>query len=291
MSQALDELLSVLDLEPIEVNIFRGIQPNEDSQRVFGGQVIAQALVAAMRTVEKERQPHSLHAYFMRPGDPKVPILYEVDRIRDGGSFTTRRVVAIQHGRAIFSSSVSFHITEDGLSHQFDMPDVPPPDDLMPEHEWIKAQMDKAPKSAQKWVSRERPIEMRWTNNRDLWSTEKLEPVQHVWFRTQGDLPDDPLVHYAVLAYASDMSLLGTGMRAHGLTWQQGKVQSASLDHALWFHRPFRCDNWLLYSQDSPSTGGARSFNRGSIYTRDGQLAVSAAQEGLMRMMDPSKRK
>ena len=291
MSASFDHLLDVLDLEPIEVNIFRGKQSTDNWQRVFGGQVIAQALVGAVRTVETDFTAHSLHGYFMRPGDPKVPILYEVDRIRDGRSFKTRRVVAIQHGRAIFSASVSFHVTEEGLSHQAPMPDVPPPDNLLSEADLAKSSQTDMSKEMRAWLERDRPIEMRWVDPFDLDKSEGGEPFQRIWMKATAALPDDLLIHQAVMAYASDMSLLGTGMRAHGITWREGKIQSASLDHALWFHRPFRCDEWLLYTQDSPNTGGARSFNRGEIYTESGELIASVAQEGLMRLIDPEKSK
>jgi acyl-CoA thioesterase II len=284
---AFDELLSILDLEPIEENIFRGTQAQTTNQRVFGGQVVAQALVAATRTVDKERAAHSLHAYFMRPGDTKVPILYEVDRIRDGKSFTTRRVVAIQHGRAIFSASISYQIAEPGVSHQSDMPIVPGPEHVKTERELLAKDRDKLPPEFVKWLERERPIEFRTVEARHPLSDEKLAPVQHCWMKTVERLPDDPELHKAVMAYASDMSLLGTGLRPHGLNWVKGNVQAASLDHALWFHRDFRIDEWLLYAQESPSASGARSFNRGEIFTRDGVLVASVAQEGLIRVREP----
>jgi acyl-CoA thioesterase-2 len=283
-----EELLAILDLEPIEESIFRGAQAQTTNQRVFGGQVIAQALVAATRTVEKERVAHSLHAYFMRPGDPRVPILYEVDRIRDGKSFTTRRVVAIQHGKAIFSASISYQLDEPGVSHQSAMPPVPPPEDLKSERELLAKERDKLPPEFVKWLERERPIDFRAVEPRHPLSDEKLAPVQHLWMKTVARLPDDPALHKAVMAYASDMSLLGTGLRPHGLSWLKGNVQAASLDHAIWFHRDFRIDEWLLYAQESPSASGARSFNRGELFTREGVLVASVAQEGLMRLRRPT---
>jgi acyl-CoA thioesterase-2 len=282
-----EELLSILDLEVIEENMFRGAQAQTTNQRVFGGQVIAQALVAATRTVAHDRPAHSLHAYFMRPGDPRIPILYEVDRIRDGKSFTTRRVVAIQHGQAIFSSSISYQLVEEGVSHQSVIPHVPPPEDLKTERELLAKDRDKLPAEFVAWLERERPIDFRTVEPRHPLSDEKLPPVQHCWMKAAQRLPDDPGLHKAVMAYASDMSLLGTGLRPHGLSWLKGNVQAASLDHALWFHRDFRMDEWLLYSQESPSASGARSFNRGEIFTREGVLVASVAQEGLMRLRQP----
>jgi acyl-CoA thioesterase-2 len=282
-----EELLSILDLEPIEENMFRGAQAATTNQRVFGGQVIAQALVAATRTVGADRPVHSLHAYFMRPGDPRIPILYEVDRIRDGRSFTTRRVVAIQHGQAIFSSSISYQLVEPGVTHQSAMPEVPGPEELKTERELLAKDRDKLPADFVTWLERERPIDFRTVEPRHPLSDEKLAPMQHCWMKAAQRLPDDPGLHKAVMAYASDMSLLGTGLRPHGLSWLKGNVQAASLDHALWFHRDFRMDEWLLYSQESPSASGARSFNRGEIFTREGVLVASVAQEGLMRIRRP----
>lgn len=288
MSLSFEEFLAIFDLEPIEVNIFRGVQSTEESQRVFGGQVIAQALVAAQRTVAMDRTAHSLHGYFMRPGDPKIPILYEVDRIRDGRSFTTRRVVAIQHGQAIFSASVSFQIAEEGLNHQWPMPDVPPPESLKSDVDRLREMAGRLPEDMRSWLDRPRPLEMRPVDPQNFLSTEKMKPIQQVWVKTVDKLPDDARLHAAIMAYASDLSLLLTGARVHGLSLPRKTVQLASLDHAIWFHQPFRCDDWLLYAQDSPFTGGARSFNRGLIYSRDGTLVASVAQEGLMREFDPA---
>ncbi|MGE0613437.1 MAG: acyl-CoA thioesterase II [Hyphomicrobiales bacterium] len=282
MAQAVARLLSILELEPLEHNLFRGRSPQDGWQRVFGGQVIGQALMAAEATVE-DRVAHSLHGYFMRPGDPKVPILYEVDRIRDGSSFNTRRVVAIQHGQAIFSMSASFHKQEPGFDHQFGMPEVPQPDDLPNLGDLKEEFIDKLPAYIRAYWERERPIEIRPVDLSRFLSREKRRPVQHVWMRATGALPDDPALHQCVLAYASDFTLLDTALIAHGRTLFEPGLMLASLDHALWFHRAFRADDWLLYTQDSPSACGARGYTRGLVYTRDGRLVASAAQEGLVR--------
>jgi acyl-CoA thioesterase-2 len=282
MSQAVADLLSILDLEPLEQNLFRGQSPKSGWQRVFGGQVVGQALVAASRTVEG-RHPHSLHCYFMLPGDPKVPIIYEVDRIRDGRSFTTRRVVAIQHGQAIFAMSASYHAEEPGFDHQAPMPDVPGPDDLPSEQE-VKAELvPLMPEPMRTYYTRERPIEIRPVEIKRYMSRDPMAPQFHVWIRTTGKLPDIPAIHQCVLAYASDMTLLDTSLVPHGRTVFEPTIQPASLDHALWFHRPFRADEWLLYAQDTPSAGGARGFSRGLIFKQDGTLVASVAQEGLIR--------
>jgi acyl-CoA thioesterase-2 len=283
MPSAIDSLLSILDLEPLEHNLFRGLSPQVGWQRVFGGQVVGQALVAAARTVE-DRAVHSLHGYFMRPGDPAVPIIYQVERIRDGRSFTTRRVVAIQHGEAIFSMSASFQIAESGLDHQIAMPDVPPPEDLPSEAELKEAYLHAASEAVRRYWQRDRPIELRPVDFRHYISREVLEPTQNVWVRTTGKLPDDPDIHRCILAYASDMTLLDTSLFAHGRMIFDPEIQAASLDHALWFHRPFRADEWLLYAEDSPSSSGARGFTRGSLFSRDGRLVASVAQEGLIRL-------
>lgn len=282
MSDAVENLVNILDLEKIEENLFRGYNPEVTWQRVFGGQVIGQALVAAYRTVE-DRICHSLHAYFLRPGDPHLPILYEVDRSRDGKSFTTRRVVAIQHGQQIFNMAVSFQVPEEGLEHQDRMPIVPQPEDLLPDYELRKAVADQIPPGMQKHFNRPRPIEMRPIDPTDYLHSKPGDPVNNVWIRASREVGDDVALNQCILGYASDMSLLDTSLRPHGKTWFDGKVQSASIDHAMWFHRPFRADEWLLYLQDSPSASGARGFNRGSIYRRDGTLVASVAQEGLIR--------
>ena len=285
MSSAIQDVLSILDLEPLEVNLFRGRSPQSRWQRVFGGQVIGQALVAACRTVEDValRPPHSLHAYFLLGGDPKVPIIYEVDRIRDGKSFTTRRVIAIQHGRAIFSTEVSFHVAEDGPMHQFAMPDVPRPDALPSEAEVRDRLLSRMSDPVRRYYERERPIELRPVEY-GRYLGEKIEGNRfHIWLRATGRLPDEPAIHQCVLAYASDMTLLDTALIPIGKTVFHEDIMAASLDHALWFHRPFRADEWLLYAEDSPNLGGARGFARGLIYASDGTLVASVAQEGLLR--------
>jgi acyl-CoA thioesterase-2 len=251
---------------------------------VFGGQTIAQALVAAHRTVEPERQVHSLHGYFMLGGDPDVPIIYEVDRIRDGGSFTTRRVVAIQHGQAIFSLEASFQIPEQGLNHQVTMPDVPQPETLASQRELIAQLGDGVPEQIRRFWQRERPIEIRPVIVEHYTSREKLEPVQHVWVRLAGKPPADHATRCVLLGYLSDMTLLDTSTFAHGRVIFDRDIQAASLDHAMWFHRDHPLDDWLLYTQDSPSTSGGRGFTRGSLYGRDGILIASVAQEGLIRL-------
>jgi acyl-CoA thioesterase-2 len=281
---AVEILLATLDLEQIEKNLFRGMSPQVGWQRVFGGQVIGQALVAAQRTVEAGRHVHSLHCYFMRPGDPAVPIIYEVSRLRDGGSFTTRNVVAIQHGEAIFSLLASFQAHEAGLEHQMAMPDVPLPEDLPSEKQLAEQYIDHAPENVRRYWQRDRPIELRPLDLKHYVSREKLEPRQNIWFRATGPLPGDPAVHASVLAYASDMTLLDTSLFAHGMSVFDPKLQVASLDHSVWFHRPANMEEWHLYTQDSPSSAGARGLNRGMIYSRDGVLVASVAQEGLIRL-------
>jgi len=289
MRAAVDALLSILDLEVLEHNLFRGMSPQVGWQRVFGGQVIGQALVAASRTVPEDRAVHSLHAYFLRPGDPSVPIVYEVDRIRDGGSFTTRRVVAIQHGQAIYSMSASFQTREEGLDHQIDMPEVPGPDELPSEAELKEKFLAHAPEPVRRYWERDRPIELRPVDLTHYFSRKKLTPAQNVWVRASAALPDDPRLHACVLAYASDMTLLDTALFAHGTSVFDPNLQVASLDHAMWFHRPFRADEWLLYSEDSPAASGGRGFTRGSLYDRDGRLVASVVQEGLIRLRDGRK--
>jgi acyl-CoA thioesterase-2 len=286
VSRALEQLLSILDLEPLEVNLFRGLSPQFGWQRVFGGQVIGQALVAAHRTVEG-RPAHSLHAYFLRAGDPAVPIIYEVDRIRDGGSFSTRRVVAIQHGQAIFSMSASFHRQEPGLHHQMKMPEVPPPEALPSEAELKAKLIDRLPPQVKAYWERERPIEIRPVDVSRYFSPESRAPTQQVWIRATGSLGEDLALHQCVLAYASDFTLLDTALIAHGRFIFDPRLMLASLDHALWFHRAFRSDDWLLYAQDSPTSGVGRAFCRGTLFTREGVLVASTAQEGLLRERRP----
>ena len=282
MSRALDELLSILDIERLEVNLYRGLSPQVGWQRVFGGQVIGQALVAANRTVTG-RNPHSLHAYFLRAGDPSVPIIYEVDRIRDGGSFSTRRVVAIQHGQAIFSMAASFHREEPGLHHKIKMPDVPSPESLPSEAELKARFMERMPPQVRAYWERERPIEIRPVDLSRYLEPGNHAPTQQVWIRATGRLGDDLALHQCVLAYASDFTLLDTALIAHGRFVFDPSLMLASLDHAIWFHRKFRADEWLLYAQDSPSSSAGRAFCRGTLFTRSGELVASTAQEGLVR--------
>ncbi len=280
---ALEALQSVLDLETLEVNLFRGVSPSDGWQRVFGGQVLGQALVAAVRTVDDARNVHSLHAYFLLGGDPKHPIIYDVERTRDGGSFTTRRVKAVQHGRIIFAMSVSFHKNEPGFEHQTVMPDVPGPDGLMNVNGMLKARLAEMPEAMRAYWSRPHAFEFRPVDVQRYLSREPGPGQQHIWLRANGSLPDDPRIHASMLAYASDFTLLDTALIPHGKLLFDRDLQLASLDHAMWFHRPFRVDDWLLYAQDSPSATGARGFCRGSVYTRDGQLVASVAQEGMIR--------
>jgi acyl-CoA thioesterase II len=284
-SSAVQELVDILDLERLEVNLFRGNSPQSRWQRVFGGQVIGQALVAACRTVDDvtTRPPHSLHAYFLLGGDPKVPIIYEVDRIRDGKSFTTRNVKAIQHGNAIFSMSVSFHVAEPGLTHQFKMPDVPKPDALPGEAELKERIYPHLPEPARRYYERERPIEFKPVEFSRYLGEKSDTGRFDVWIRTTGKLPDEPAIHQCVLAYASDMMLLDAALIPHGRSVFSEDIMAASLDHALWFHRPFRADEWLLYAQDSPNLADSRGFSRGLIFAEDGTLVASVAQEGLLR--------
>jgi acyl-CoA thioesterase II len=290
-----EELLpGILDLERLEVDLFRGRSPQENLQRVFGGQVAGQALVAAGRTVPADRAVHSLHAYFLRPGDPAAPIVYTVDRIRDGHSFTTRRVVASQHGKAIFTLSASFHIAEDGAEHQFAMPDVPLPDEVPLWQDRLREFGDRVPA---RWL-RPRPVEVRYIGDppwvvRDPVAAGDAQTM--VWMRAVGTLPDDPLLHVCAVAYASDMTLLDSVLVAQRLAWAEGSatgdsaVTGASLDHAMWFHAPFRADDWLLYVQEAPVTSGARGLARGHVFRRDGRLAVSVVQEGLIRVTSGSQ--
>jgi len=278
----LDRLVAILDLEQIELDIFRGSSPEESLQRVFGGQVAGQALVAAGRSVPLDRPVHSLHAYFLRPGDPTVPIIYLVDRIRDGRSFTTRRVVAVQHGKPIFNLSASFAVNEPGLEHQIEMPRVPRPDDLPTWGQRAEPYGDQLGPL----FGLPRPIDLRYVDD-PPWVSRvdgPREPSQRVWLRADGVLPDDPLLHVCALTYASDMTLLDSVLAAHGLAWYLDDLQGASLDHAMWFHRPFRADEWLLYDCDSPSAHGGRGFATGRIFAADGRHVVSVVQEGLLRV-------
>ncbi len=283
MSKALDAVVELLDLEQIEVNIFRGRSPEgERRQRVFGGQVAGQALVAAGRTVPADRPVHSLHAYFIRPGDPSVPLVYLVDQVRDGRSFTTRRVSAIQHGKTIFTLSASFHREEPGVAHATPMPDVPAPESIAP----TSVRMEKLFGPNVHDFFHRNPIDIRHVGPltfEAVTDPELRSPTNLVWLRADGELSDDPLLHVCLMTYASDMTLLDSVLLAHGLSWADGRTTGASLDHAMWFHRPFRADRWLLYSQESPIAGGARGLARGQVFTSDGELVVSVVQEGLIR--------
>jgi len=273
----MDELLQILDLEAIETNLFRGASPPEERQRIFGGQVVAQALRAAYRTVDG-KICHSLQSYFIRPGDPKIPVLYQVERSRDGKSFATRRVIAIQNGEQIFNMACSFQVQEGGYEHQSEMPEAVPHETV---GRFVDAWIESQPEESTRWL-RNLPIEMRAIDPVDVAKPKVKPPHQQVWLRARENAGDDIALNQCLLAYASDYSLLGTAMRPHGVSWQSG-VQTASLDHILWFHRPTNFSRWHLYVQDSPSASGARGFNRGAIYREDGVLVASAAQEGLIR--------
>jgi len=286
-STTLEELLALVDLEPLEHNIYRGQNRDIGTGRVFGGQVLSQALVAARRTVDEPREAHSLHGYFILPGDLNAPIVYFVERLRDGGSFTTRRVTAIQHGRAIFNLSASFQGQEEGLSHQVPAPEVPEPEDLEPELDRIRAVAEQIPESSRAVLTQDRPIDFRPVDPPDFLHPEPAPPIRRTWFRAQGRIPDEAILHQAVLAYASDYGLLATALQPHGKPLRDPGLQVASLDHALWFHAPFRVDEWMLYEVDSPRSGGSRGFSRGSVYTREGTLVASSAQEGLLRVRTP----
>jgi acyl-CoA thioesterase-2 len=271
------ELIGLLDLETIELDMFRGFTPAYETRRIYGGQVVAQALTAAYRTVEG-RLCHSLHSYFIRPGDPKVPVLFKVERGRDGGTFSTRRVIAIQHGKQIFNLAASFQVPENGFEHQVGMPSVPDPEGLKNEED-LRAEAGQTTE----WSNRIWPVEIRPVDPSHFGAKRSLEPRYTVWFRVRGALEDDIPLNQCALAYASDMTLLDASLRPHSVEWSSGRLQVASLDHALWFHRPSDLTQWHLFVQDSPSASGGRGFNRGDIFTRDGRLAASAAQEALIR--------
>ena len=284
MRPILSELLDLLRLEPIEVNLFRGQSQDLGWGAVFGGQVLGQALSAAARTVPPDRAVHSLHGYFLRQGDARKPIVYEVDRIRDGRSFTTRRVVAVQGGNAIFSTSASFQVEERGFDHQDPMPpDVPPPEDLVSDAEASRAWAHALPEGLRARALAERPIEVRSVEPWNPLTPTVLPPVRRVWYRAVDPLPDDPALHRYLLAYASDFNFLTTAMQPHGVSFATPGMQVASLDHAMWFHRPFRMDDWLLHVIGSPSASGSRGLVRGQFFDRAGRLVASTAQEGLMR--------
>lgn len=283
MTGVIKELLALLDLEPLEVNLFRGQSYNYFGKNAFGGQVLGQALVAAGRTVENGHLAHSLHAYFLRPGDPEAPIVYSVERVRDGRSFTTRTVKAVQHGEIIFTMMASFAVAEDGFDHQFPMPEAPAPETLESELDLRRRLALQLPESERHYLEMERPIELRPVDPLDPMNLEAREPFRAHWMRAQDRLPDDPFLHQCVLAFASDFAFMGTAMLPHKAHFFQPWMQCASIDHAMWFHRPFRIDDWLLYSMDAPSASSAKGLNRGLIHTRDGVLVASTAQEGLMR--------
>ena len=288
MHPVLEDLIALLKLERIEDNIYRGDSRDIGSPQVFGGQVVGQALSAAQHTVEN-RVAHSLHAYFLRRGDINAPIIYDVDRARDGGSFSNRRVVAIQHGRPILNLAASFQFPESGLEHEADMPDVPPPDGLKDLTDVAADVSEKIPMKLRRFMTKKRPFEFRPVDPLNFDSREKLPPRKHVWIRTVDELPDDRALHQNLLAYVSDFELLATSTLPHGLSFTRGNLIMASLDHALWFHREFRMDEWLLYSMDSPNAGGARGFARGQLFTASGQLVASTSQEGLVRVIDPGQ--
>ncbi len=290
MNTQVQELVELLQVEQLEMNLFRGISGDIGSPRVFGGQVLGQALMAAALTVDRDRSVHSLHAYFLRPGDKQAKIVYDVERIRDGGSFTTRRVVAIQHGQPIFNFAASFHVREEGVRHQDAMPQVPPPDGLVSVHELRRRNAEQLPERMRGVLHAETAIDIR--------HCEPFNPIKpppagtrgpdnNAWFRASDRLPDDPVLHQAMLAYSSDFGLLHAALLPHGLSFMNGSVQGVSLDHAMWFHDSFRMDEWMLYATHSPAANGARGYCRGSIYTQDGRLVASVAQEGLMRPQPP----
>jgi acyl-CoA thioesterase-2 len=288
MAYTLDDLRALLDLERIEDTIFRGTSYDIGSGSVFGGQALAQSLVAAQRTLDHpDRVAHSMHGYFILPGDVEAPIVYQVDRLRDGSSFTTRRIIAVQHGRAIFNMAASFQTPEPGPAHQTDMPDVPPPDALKSDMELMRQIKDRIPERLQPLYTEERPVEVRRVDPVNPFAPAPSEPINPMWMRARGALPNgEPLMHQAVFAYMSDYGLLDTALRPHGRSFLDPKMQLASLDHAMWFHRPFSMNEWLLYSAESPAAHGARGFVRGHVFTQDGQLVASVAQEGLTRAHD-----
>ncbi|HTU66875.1 MAG TPA: acyl-CoA thioesterase II [Steroidobacteraceae bacterium] len=287
MPTGLEDLQKQFQLERLEVNLFRGQSRDTGSPQVFGGQVLGQALLAAHSTIDDGREVHSLHAYFLRRGDFNKPIVYSVDRSRDGGSFSARRVVAIQNGEQIFICSASFQQPEKGLEYQATAPKVPPPEELKPFSKPSAAELEKLPEKLRRWLEIERPFEFRPVQPYNPLQPVACEPVRQIWLRATGKLPDDPALHRCLLAYVSDYWLLDTSTMPHGSSFLRGNLIMASIDHAIWFHRPARVDEWLLYSLDSPSSSGARGFARGTFYSRDGVLVASTAQEGLIRLVQP----
>jgi acyl-CoA thioesterase-2 len=277
------DLVALLKLEPIEQNIYRGDNRNIGTGRIFGGQVLAQALVASARTVEEERPLHSMHGYFILPGDLSVPVVYFVERLRDGGSFSTRRVTGIQNGNAIFSMSSSFHRHEEGDEHQTEMPDVPDPESLRPELEQIRERADEIPEAYRAILTQDRALDFRATDGSDPFDVTVREPTRSYWVKAIGPVDDNPVHHQALLAYSSDYGLLDAALRPHAISLRDPNMMVASLDHSIWFHRSVRMDDWMLYVAESPAAGGARGFTRGTFYTRSGQLVASVAQEGLVR--------
>jgi acyl-CoA thioesterase II len=287
MDGRLADLQQQFELERLEVNLFRGQSRDTGSPQVFGGQVLGQALKAASATIDDSRKVHSLHAYFLRRGDFTRPIVYSVDRSRDGGSFSTRRVLAIQDGEQIFICSASFQIEEQGLEYQASAPQVPPPEELQPLAKPPQAEIDKLPEKLRRWLEIERPFEFRPVQPYNPLRPVASEPVRQIWMRAVDKLPDDDALHRCMLAYMSDYWLLDTTTMPHGSSFLRGNLIMASIDHAIWFHRPARVDDWLLYCLDSPSSSGARGFARGSLYSRSGVLVASTAQEGLIRLVQP----
>ncbi|HEX8441607.1 acyl-CoA thioesterase II [Archangium sp.] len=289
MSRVLDDLLELLTLEPIEENLFRGRSQDLGYRQLFGGQVLGQSLSAASQTVEPARHVHSLHGYFLRPGDASLPVVYTVDRVRDGGSFTTRRVVAIQKGQPIFTAMASFQGDEPGFEHQAKMPDVPPPESLPSDIELLRRKAHLIPERVRDKFLGGKPIELRPVTLVDPFDPKPCEPIKYVWFRADGQMPEEPQTHKYVLAYASDFNLITTALQPHGSSFMQRNMQMASLDHAVWFHGNMKVNDWLLYSMDSPWAGNARGLSRGHIFTREGRLVASVAQEGLIRLRQDAR--
>ncbi|MDY0131032.1 MAG: acyl-CoA thioesterase II [Desulforegulaceae bacterium] len=290
-NSALEKLILLLKLEKIEENIFRGKSEDLGFGSIFGGQVFGQSLSAAAKTIGKEKQAHSVHGYFLRPGNPELPVIYKVKNLRDGRSFSTRQVKAIQKGKIIFSMTASFHIEENGFEHQSSMPDLPVPENLVSDLEYLRKIKDKLPEPIRKKLIRDKPVEIRQVNPVDPFKPEKKEPFKYAWLKASGILPKDPLIHKLILAYASDFGFLPTSLYPHGQTFWGPEMAVASLDHSIWFHRKFKMDQWLLYSMESPSASGSRGFNRGQIFNKDGVLVASTAQEGLIRYKGSKSKK